>query len=133
MTKRQVAAVVLLLGLCPAVGAAPKTDTVYILADDLGLGDGCYNAGSKIPTPNIDRLAREGVLFTDAHAPSAVCTPTRYALLTGRYTRLQRKVIGPFAQPLIAEKLLTVPAMLREKEYATACIGTWHHIKVGSA
>ena len=108
----------------------PKPNIVYILADDLGYGDvGCYNPASKIPTPNIDRLAKEGVRFTDAHSPSAVCTPTRYALLTGRYawrTRLQRNVIGPFSQPLIAEKQLTVAGLLREQGYATACIGKWH-------
>jgi arylsulfatase A-like enzyme len=108
----------------------PKPNIVYILADDLGYGDpGCYNPKSKIPTPNLDRLAKEGVRFTDAHSPSAVCTPTRYALLTGRYawrTRLQRNVLGPFSQPLITEKLLTVPAMLREQGYITACIGKWH-------
>jgi arylsulfatase A-like enzyme len=107
-----------------------KPNIVYILADDLGYGDpGCYNPASKIPTPNIDRLAREGVRFTDAHSPSAVCTPTRYALLTGRYawrTRLQRNVLGPFAQPLIDEKRLTVAGILREQGYATACIGKWH-------
>jgi arylsulfatase A len=66
---------------------------VYILADDLGYGDlGCYNKDSKIPTPHLDQLAKEGMRFTDAHSPSSVCTPTRYALLTGRYawrTRLQ--------------------------------------------
>jgi arylsulfatase A-like enzyme len=113
----------------PAAGP-PKPNVVYILADDLGYGDaGCYNPASKIPTPNIDRLAKDGVRFTDAHSPSAVCTPTRYALLTGRYawrTRLQRGVLGPFSQPLIAEKLLTVPAMLRGQGYATACVGKWH-------
>ena len=95
--------------------AAEKPNIVYILADDLGYGDlGCYNAKSQIPTPNMDRLAREGVRFTDAHAPSAVCTPTRYAQLTGRYawrTRLQRNVLGPFSQPLIAEKELTVNSL----------------------
>ena len=107
-----------------------KPNIVYILADDLGYGDiGCYNRASKINTPNIDRLAKEGMRFTDAHSPSAVCTPTRYALLTGRYawrTRLQRNVIGPFALPLIAEKQLTVAELLREQGYATACIGKWH-------
>src|SRR5688572_19934635 len=75
-----------------------KPNIVYILADDLGYGDvGCYNPASKIATPNIDRLAAEGRRFTDAHSPSAVCTPTRYGLLTGRYawrTRLQRNVLG---------------------------------------
>ena len=130
MMKKMIAAVTLLLGLCPALLAAPKPNIVYILADDLGYGDiGCYNPASKIPTPNIDRLAKEGVRFRDAHSPSAVCTPTRYGLLTGRYawrTRLQRNVIGPFALPLIAEKQLTVAELLRGQGYATACIGKWH-------
>lgn len=129
--KETIAALALLLGLCPVLLAEPpKPNIVYILADDLGYGDvSCYNATSKIPTPNFDRLAQEGVRFTDAHSPSAVCTPTRYALLTGRYawrTRLQRNVIGPFAQPLIAEQQLTVAQLLREQGYATACIGKWH-------
>ena len=111
--------------------AAPsRPNIVYILADDLGYGDvGCYNPASKLPTPNIDRLSGEGVRFTDAHSPSSVCTPSRYALLTGRYawrTRLQRNVIGPFAPPLIAESRLTVPKLLRAQGYATACIGKWH-------
>jgi arylsulfatase A-like enzyme len=115
----------------PLGAAEPaKPNVVYILADDLGYGDvGCYNPASKIATPNMDRLAKEGVRFTDAHSPSAVCTPTRYALLTGRYawrTRLQRNVIGPFAPPLIDAKQLTVPGLLREQGYATACIGKWH-------
>ncbi len=124
-----------LLALLVTVAAAPAADppkpnVVYILADDLGYGDpGCYNPASKIPTPHIDGLAKGGVRFTDAHSPSAVCTPTRYALLTGRYawrTRLQRGVLAPFDPLLIAEKQLTVPAMLRKEGYATACVGKWH-------
>jgi arylsulfatase A len=107
-----------------------KPNIVYILADDLGYGDvGCYNPKSKIPTPNMDRLAKEGTRFTDAHSPSGVCTPTRYAIMTGRYawrTRLQRNVIGPFSQPLITEKQLTVAGLLHDQGYATACIGKWH-------
>ncbi len=131
MTRTLLVCLLLLSSVLPTRAAEPtKPNVVYILADDLGYGDvGCYNPASKIPTPNIDRLAKEGVRFTDAHSPSAVCTPTRYALLTGRYawrTRLQRNVIGPFSQPLIAEKQLTVPAMLRDHGYATACVGKWH-------
>ena len=129
MTRAAFLCVLLSAGALPAAPPA-KPNVVYVLADDLGYGDpGCYNPKSKIPTPNIDRLATEGVRFTDAHSPSAVCTPTRYALLTGRYawrSRLQRNVIGPFSQPLIAEKQLTVPAMLRAQGYATACVGKWH-------
>lgn len=132
VAQRSVCCAVLAFACLAPSQAAERNNPniVYILADDLGYGDvGCYNPASKIPTPNIDRLAKEGVRFTDAHSPSAVCTPTRYALLTGRYawrTRLQRNVIGPFSQPLIAVHQLTVPAMLRERGYATACIGKWH-------
>jgi arylsulfatase A-like enzyme len=108
----------------------PKPNIVYILADDLGFGDvGCYNKNSKIPTPHLDRLATEGMRMTDAHAPTSVCTPTRYAILTGRYawrTRLQSGVLGPWGKPLIAAERLTVPALLRQHGYATACIGKWH-------
>ncbi len=107
-----------------------KPNIVYILADDLGYGDlGCYNKDSKIPTPNLDQLAHEGTRFTDAHAPTSVCTPTRYAILTGRYawrTRLQRGVLGVFGQPLIAADRLTVPSLLKQNGYKTACIGKWH-------
>ncbi len=125
----------ILFGACACLSALHaaeplKPNIVYILADDLGYGDvGCYNASSRIPTPNMDRLASEGMRFTNAHAPSAVCTPTRYALLTGRYawrTRLQQNVLGPFSLPLIAAKQLTVAGLLREHGYATACIGKWH-------
>ncbi len=123
-------AVVGLQGAPMRAAEPPKPNIVYILADDLGYGDvGCYNPASKISTPNMDRLAKEGVRFTDAHSPSAVCTPSRYALLTGRYawrTRLQRNVIGPFAQPLVAENQLTVAEVLRKHGYATACVGKWH-------
>ena len=103
---------------------------MFILADDLVYGDlGCYNANSKIPTPNLDRLAAQGVRFTDAHSPSSVCTPTRYALLTGRYawrTRLQRGVLGPWGQPLIAADRLTVASFLKKHGYTTGCVGKWH-------
>ncbi|MBL8892942.1 MAG: arylsulfatase [Planctomycetaceae bacterium] len=115
---------------CSSLQAADQPNIVYILADDLGYGDlGCYNAESKIPTPRLDRLAAEGMRFTDAHSPSAVCTPTRYALLTGRYawrTRLQRNVLGPWDKPLIAADRLTVGKLLQEHGYETACIGKWH-------
>ncbi len=107
-----------------------KPNLVYILADDLGYGDlGCYNPESRIPTPNLDRLAREGMRFTDAHAPDAVCTPTRYGLLTGRYcfrSRMKSGVLPPWGAPLIEEGRLTVPALLARHGYSTACIGKWH-------
>jgi arylsulfatase A-like enzyme len=107
-----------------------RPNIVYVLADDLGYGDlGCYNAESKIPTLNLDQLAGEGTRFTDAHAPTAVCTPTRYAILTGRYawrSRLQRGVLAPWDRPLIAADRMTVASLLRQHGYATACIGKWH-------
>ncbi|MCB1091889.1 MAG: sulfatase-like hydrolase/transferase, partial [Verrucomicrobiae bacterium] len=94
--------------------AAPAhPNIVYILADDLGFGDvSCNNPDSKIPTPNVDRLATEGMRFTDAHTPSAVCTPTRYGILTGRYcwrTRLKYRVLDGFDPPLIEPDRVTVP------------------------
>jgi arylsulfatase A-like enzyme len=114
-----------------ALAAGPaRPNIVFILADDLGYGDpDCFSKDSRIPTPNLDRLAAQGLRCTDAHSPSSVCTPTRYALLTGRYawrTRLQRGVLGPWGQPLIARDRLTVAALLKQQGYATACIGKWH-------
>jgi arylsulfatase A len=108
-----------------------KPNIVFILADDLGYGDvQCLNPGrGKIPTPNLDRLAAQGVAFTDAHSSSAVCTPTRYGILTGRYnwrSHLQHGVLGVYASPLIAADRLTVPALLKQEGYVTACVGKWH-------
>ena len=101
-----------------------RPNIIFILADDLGYGDPhCYNPDSKIPTPNIDRLATEGMRFTDAHTPSSVCTPTRYGLLTGRYcgrTPLSRSVLWPWDPPLIEADRLTLPKMLQSHGYATA-------------
>ncbi|TVR57314.1 MAG: arylsulfatase [Spirochaetaceae bacterium] len=103
---------------------------IYILADDLGYGDpGCNNPSSAIPTPNIDRLAAEGIRFTNAHAGSSVCTPSRYAVLTGRYAwrgRLKNGIVWEWDAPLIEENRRTVAGMLRDNGYATACIGKWH-------
>jgi len=103
---------------------------VFIMADDMGYGDvHCYNPDSKIPTPNMDRLAEQGIRFTDAHSPSAVCSPTRYGVLTGRYawrTRLKRGVLDGFSQPLISRDRLTVAELLKRHGYRTACIGKWH-------
>ena len=110
----------------------PKStpNIIYILADDMGYGDmGCNNPDSKIPTPNLDLLAEGGMRFTDAHAPSSVCTPSRYALLTGRYcwrTPLKNSVLWPYDPPLIEPGRLTAAEMLRQQGYRTACIGKWH-------
>ena len=108
-----------------------KPNIVMILADDWGYGDAkCYNPTGKILTPNIDRLAREGMRFTDAHAAAAVCTPTRYGLLTGRYpwrTRLQNGVLMSMnEEPLIAEGRMTVPSLLKQSGYRTGMFGKWH-------
>jgi arylsulfatase A-like enzyme len=113
-----------------AADVASRPNIVFILADDLGYGDlGCYNPHSKIPTPNLDRLAADGMRFTDAHAPDAVCTPSRYGLLTGRYcfrSSLKAGVLPPWGATLIDARRLTLPALLKEHGYATACIGKWH-------
>lgn len=119
----------LALGL-GAAHSAPPPNIVIVLADDMGYGDlGCYNAGSKIPTPNMDRLAREGIRFTDAHSASAVCTPSRYALLTGRYcwrTRLKYGVLFNYEPPLIEPGRATIASLLKSRGYATAITGKWH-------
>ena len=110
--------------------ATSTPNIVYILADDMGYGDmGCNNSESRIPTPNLDRLSSQGMRFTDAHAPSSVCTPSRYAILTGRYcwrTELKRGVLWPWDPPLIRPDQLTVGELLRRAGYRTACIGKWH-------
>ena len=107
-----------------------RPNIVLILADDLGYGDvGCYNPQSKVPTPNLDRLATQGMRFTDAHSPSTVCTPTRYSLLTGRmaFRTGMRGVFTGVGGPCMIEKdRLTLPQMLRQKGYTTACFGKWH-------
>ena len=107
-----------------------KPNIIWIMADDLGYGDlSCLNEGSKIQTPNMDRMAREGVIFTDAHSPSAVCTPTRYGVMTGRYcfrSPMKRGVLAGGSPPLIPADRLTVPALLRSRGYATAGVGKWH-------
>lgn len=103
---------------------------VYILTDDLGYGDlSCLNKDSKIRTPNMDKLAKQGVYFTDAHSNSAVCTPTRYGILTGRYafrSRLKKGVLNGFSKSLIEPERSTVADFLKENGYETACIGKWH-------
>ena len=123
--------IVFLCVLSGAALAAEKPNILYILADDLGYGDvQCLNPQrGKIATPHLDKLASQGMTFTDAHSGSSVCTPTRYGVLTGRYawrTRLQGSVLDGFVEPLIAAKRLTVPALLKQHGYHTACIGKWH-------
>lgn len=122
------------LGACSSLKQKPASENpniILILADDMGYGDaGCYNPESKIPTPNIDRIASEGIKFTDAHSPASLCTPTRYGLLTGRYcwrTRLKKWVIlGYDETPLIEKSRTTIGTILKNQGYNTACIGKWH-------
>jgi arylsulfatase A len=104
---------------------------VFILADDMGYGDiSAFNPDSRIPTPNLNRLCDEGVRFTDAHSGSAVCSPTRYGILTGRYswrTDLKNGVLWPpDDKPMIGPDRLTVAGLLKRRGYHTACFGKWH-------
>ena len=103
---------------------------IFILADDMGYGDvSALNANSKIITPNLDQMAQKGMFFTDAHSNSAVCTPTRYGVLTGRYawrTSLKNGVSWSWSEPLITPERSTVAKILKSKGYQTACIGKWH-------
>ena len=107
-----------------------RPNILLILADDLGYGDvACYNAESKVPTPNLDRLAAEGMSFTDAHSPATVCTPSRYSMLTGRMefrTGVPGVFTGAGGPCLIEESRLTLPGMLHDLGYATALYGKWH-------
>ncbi|MDP6720231.1 MAG: arylsulfatase [Pirellulaceae bacterium] len=113
-----------------ASAANDRPNIVIVLADDFGVGDiQAHYPENKISTPHLDRLVREGTSFSDAHSPSAVCSPTRYGLLTGRYawrTRLQEWVIAAYEPPLITEHRPTLPSLLKEHGYDTACIGKWH-------
>ena len=122
------ACVVALGGLAHARPEHPSI--VIILADDMGIDSvAALNEKCGIPTPNLDRLVAQGLTFTDAHSGSAVCSPTRYGVLTGRYSwrsRLKRGIVGQWQPPLIADGRLTLPEMLRDSGYATACIGKWH-------
>ncbi len=107
-------------------GTANSPHILLILVDDLGYGDpGCYNPQSKIPTPHIDRLAREGLRFTDAHAPGALCHPSRYGLMTGRHP-FRTDVSKWPTQPLIEENRATLASVLKTRGYRTAMIGKWH-------
>ena len=114
-------------GAFAANGKTSRPNIIFMMADDLGYGDPvCQNTASKIPTPHMDRLAREGVRFTDAHTPSAVCTPTRYGVLTGRYcwrSRLKSGVLQGDDPLLIEPGRMTVPYLLRENGNHTGWVG----------
>ena len=135
MTARlRLAALVLLAGLAglrSAAAAVPERPNVLlVLADDMGLGDVSHlNPASLWRTPHLDRLAREGMVFSDAHSSSGVCTPTRYTLLTGRYSwrgRLKRGVLQGYSPPLIEPGRQTLAGFLQAQGYTTALFGKWH-------
>jgi arylsulfatase A len=124
---------VILVAVVAAVTQARETaapNIVLILADDLGWGDlSCYQPGNAYQTPRIDRIAREGLRMTNAHAPHSVCSPTRYAVLTGRYcwrTFLREGVLPGYAKPLISERRMTLASLLKEHGYTTGAFGKWH-------
>lgn len=134
--KRKIKLLLLSIGLIVMGCATPKPETpkkpniIFILADDLGYGDvSAFNQNSKIKTNYIDQLASEGVMFTDAHTSSAVCTPTRYGILTGRYnwrSTLKKGVLNGYSKALIQQDRKTIAGFLQENDYKTAGIGKWH-------
>ena len=137
MTTKRFKTLILFTLFFVATACNPKTESslvspniVYILADDLGYGDvSALNPDSKIQTPNIDKLAEQSMTFTDAHSNSAVCTPTRYGILTGQYawrSRIKKGVLLGYSPSLIEPATPTVAKYLQEQGYTTACIGKWH-------
>lgn len=121
---------ILLCLLAPVVAIGELPNIVFILADDMGVGDvSCLNPEAKVRTPNLDKLASGGMIFTDAHTSSAVCTPTRYGLMTGRYnwrSELKDRVVDGYGKSIIDPKLDTVPELLARNGYQTAIFGKWH-------
>lgn len=107
-----------------------KPNVIYILADDMGYGDiSAFNENCPFTTPNFDAMCENGLRFTDAHASSAVCTPSRYSILTGRYnwrSRLKSYVVGGYSEPLLEKGRKTVADLFREQGYHTAMVGKWH-------
>lgn len=133
MIRRILNVIVLLSNVSAAAAAcaaepARRPNIVILYADDMGYGDlGAQNPQSKIPTPNLDRLAGDGLRFTDAHSSSGICTPSRYALLHGRYHwRRLHGIVNSFDQPVLDAERTTIAEMLKSKGYRTACIGKWH-------
>ena len=118
--------VLAVLPLTAPATEAKQPNIVIILVDDMGYGDPhCFNPQSKIATPNIDRLAREGMRFTDAHAPGPLCHPSRYGLMTGRYP-FRTDISRWPKQPLIEKGQVTIASLLRDQGYHTAMVGKWH-------
>ena len=130
MKTTQLILACLALSLSPGSGAdVKKPNIIFVLFDDMGYGQPqSYNPKSSLRTPNLDKLATQGMRFTDAHTAAAVCTPTRYGVMTGRYpSRIgQFGVLTTFSKPIIPPDRPTVAALLKQQGYATACIGKWH-------
>ena len=128
MPKLQILVAIFTLLLSATASASDPPNILIIYADDLGYGDlGCYNSDSKIPTPNLDRMAKQGMRFTDAHSSSGICTPSRYALLTGRYHwRDFHGIVGPLGGSVFKPERLTLAEMLKDQGYRTGAIGKWH-------
>jgi arylsulfatase A-like enzyme len=135
--RRRIGLLIVLLWLLACVGLprrvhaadGSRPNIVFVLFDDLGWGQPpCYNPQSKLRMPHFDKLASQGMRFIDAHSASAVCTPTRYGVLTGRYPwRIgQFGVLTTYSPPIIPTNRLTVASLLKQQGYATACIGKWH-------
>ncbi len=121
--------ITLLLACALPLAAAERPNIIFVLFDDLGYGQPkSYREGAEFKTPNLDRLAQEGMRFTDAHSAASVCTPTRYGVLTGRYpSRIgQYGVLTTYSPPIIPKTRLTVASLLKQNGYDTACIGKWH-------
>ena len=122
--------VLIFISACSMQIGKKKPNIIIVFADDLGYGDlQCYNPESKIPTPNLNSLAEEGIRFTDAHTSAAVCTPSRYSLLTGRYcwrSRLKRGVLSGYSATLIEKDIPTIGHLLQDNGYHTTIIGKWH-------
>ena len=114
-------------GLSPAATEPQKPNIVFILADDMGIGDcSAYNPKSKIQTPNIDRLAQQGMLFTDAHAGAPICVPSRYSLMTGEYSSRTWNCWPPKGNNLNDPKKANIASLLKSAGYDTAMVGKWH-------
>ncbi len=127
-TTTGISFLMVLASACSPEKKQNKPNIVIIYADDMGYGDlNIQNPDSKIPTPYLDQLATEGMRFTDAHSSSGVCSPSRFALLTGTYHwRRQHGIVNSFGKPFFNDTDITLPAVLRDNGYKTACIGKWH-------
>lgn len=131
MVLRSLALLLALTAACASskqadVERAARPNILIVLADDMGYGDaGCYNPASRIPTPNIDRLAAEGMRFTDAHSPGSWCVPSRYGLLTGTYP-CRPGSFYPGREPVLGQEQVTIASFLADQGYATAMVGKWH-------